>query len=104
MMATMQIPIAFALAALLLTGPAIAQDERRLSPAEVERILDEAARKRTAVQQPPARAIEGEVGVSVGTGGYRETFGTAVVPVGAEGAAIISIDSAQSRRNIRRRR
>lgn len=96
---------------MLVAGPALAADERRLSPAEVERILDTAAQKREApVAQPvakapaPARPIEGEVGVSIGSGGYREVFGTAIVPVGAEGVAIISIDAGESRREYRRRR
>ena len=52
----------------------------------------------------PRSPIEGEVGVSIGSGGYRELFGTAVVPVGAEGVAIISIGSAESRRHTRRKR
>jgi len=90
--------------AILLAAPAPIASERRLSPAEVERILEEAARKAAAVDRPPARVIEGEVGVSVGTGGFREVFGTAVVPVGSEGVAIISIDSGESRRDYKRRR
>lgn len=90
--------------ALLLAAPAIAQDTRRLSPAEVERILEEAARKRAAADKPPARMIEGEVGVSVGIGGYREVFGTAVVQVGKDGTAIISIGGEESDRRYRQRR
>lgn len=96
--------IAILLVALLLAAPAIAQDTRRLSPAEVERILEEAARKRAAADKPPVRVIEGEIGVSVGTGGYREVFGTAVVPVGKEGTAIISIGGEESDGRYRRRR
>ena len=98
----------------LLPAPALAADERRLSAAEVEQILDKAAQKRVAPtisaaapvakEKAPARPIEGEVGVAIGSGGYREVFGTAIVPVGAEGVAIISIDSAESRRHTRRRR
>ena len=95
----------------LLPAPALAADEHRLSAAEVERIFDQAAQKReTPVTKPvatipaPARPIEGEVGVSVGSGGYREVFGTAVVPVGQEGVAIVSFDAAESRREFRRRR
>lgn len=96
--------IAIIMVALLLAAPAVAQDTRRLTPAQVEQILEEAARKRAAAERPPARVIEGEVGVSVGTGGYRGVFGTAVVPVGKEGTAIISIDSEESDRRYRRRR
>ena len=76
-------------AAMLLAPTSIA-DERRLSPDEVQRILEDAARKASAADRPAPRAIEGEVGISVGTGGYREVFGTAVVPLGKNGTAIIS--------------
>ena len=92
------------IAAMLLAAPAPIADERRLSPAEVERILEEAARKRVAADKPPARVIEGEVGVTIGTGGTREVFGTAVVPVGNEATAIISIDAGESNRHTKRRR
>ena len=89
----------------LLPAPAFAADERRLSAAEVERILDAAAQKREAsAAKAPARPIDGEVGVSIGSGGTREMFGTAIVPVGEQGVAIISIDSAESNRNRSRKR
>lgn len=48
--------------------------------------------------------IEGEVEVSIGSGGFHEVFGTAVAPVGEDGVAIISLGSAESRRHTRRRR
>ena len=93
----------------LAPAPALAGDERRLSPAEVQQILDKAAQKREAttakaVAPAPARPIEGEVGMSIGSGGTREVFGTAVVPVGADGVAIISFDSVESDRQRHRRR
>ncbi len=91
-------------AAMLIAAPAPIADERRLSPAEVERILEEAAQRRLTADKAPPRVIEGEVGVSVGTGGTREVFGTAVVPVGKQGSAIISIDAGESDRRTRRRR
>jgi hypothetical protein len=93
--------------------PALAADERRLSPAEVEQVLERAAQKRQAPTLPilapvedeglPARPVQGEVGVSIGTGGLREVFGTAVVPLGEQGAAVISFESRQSHHNYRRR-
>ncbi len=89
--------------AMLLAAPAPSADERRLSPAEVERVIDQAAHKRAAADKPPLRVIDGEVGVTVGTGGYREVFGTAVV-VGDEGTAILSVERAETRRPARRRR
>ena len=81
-------------------------DERRLSESEIAKILEAAAEKReqnSAVTFPPARAIEGEVGVAVGSGGYRAVFGNAIVPVGTDGVAILSIESSDSSRNRRRR-
>lgn len=100
-------------AAVLLAVPAAAAEpaagERRLSPGEVEKILEAAAVKNAAAAKPAEalsqspRPIEGEVGVSIGSGGYRDVFGTAIVPVGAEGMAIISIDGAELRRDTRRR-
>ena len=42
--------------------------------------------------------------MTIGTGGTREVFGTAVVPIGNEATAIISIDAGESRHNPYRRR
>ena len=75
--------------------------ERRLSPEQIEAILAEAAKKREAAEvslgpeaaEPPARRqVHGEVGVAIGTGGYREVFGTAIYPMGDDGVAAISLD------------
>jgi len=74
--------------------------EVRLSDAEKERILEEAASSRrgppgtsieiaTDDRLPPA--IHGEVGFTVGTGGYRSAYGTAIVPLKDDGVAIISL-------------
>lgn len=73
-----------------------APSERRLSDAEIERVLDAAAAKREASEQAgdqPGRQVHGEVGVSIGTGGYRSVFGTAVVPVLSDGVAILSFET-----------
>jgi hypothetical protein len=98
----------------LLPSAAIASDERRLSPEEVQQVLDKAAQKREAPTLAVAaplteekalpRPIEGEIGVGIGTGGYREVFGTAAVPLGEDRVAIISFDNVQSHQNYRRRR
>ena len=94
------------LAAVLLSAPALAADPprpaiadaHRLSPADVQKILDAAAARRETVGDPEPRRIEGEMGVAIGTGGYREAFGTAVVPLGKDGTAIISFDTVDSNR------
>lgn len=98
------------IAALLMPAPAMAQasepapspaSERRLSPEQIEAVLAEAAKKREAadmqlgaeaVEQAPKPQVHGEVGVAIGTGGYREAFGTAIYPLGDDGVAAISLD------------
>lgn len=99
------------LAAALSAAPAFAADgpraaigdEHRLSPAEVQKILDQATARRDLAGDPEPRRIEGELGVAIGTGGYREAFGTAVVPLGQDGTAIISFDTVDSNRGRLRR-
>ena len=68
--------------------------EHRLSPAEIATVLDDAARRRELAEPseeklPPP--IQGEVGFSIGTGGYRSAYGTAVVPLPGKGVAILSL-------------
>ena len=116
----MRLPLICCLFAIVAAAPTIAADapraaigdEHRLSEAEVQRILDTAALRRQAlpvpvtqpdVADPPPRPIEGELGVGIGTGGYREAFGTAVVPLGQDGVAILSFDRVESHRGRRRR-
>ncbi len=75
--------------------------ERRLSPEQIETILEEAATKNRAadrVRMPdveleaPKPRVHGEVGVTIGTGGYREVYGSAIYPMGEDGIAAISLD------------
>lgn len=89
---------------LLAPGPVLAAadqappapampSERRLSPEQIEAVLDDAARKRELAAIPEDRlppAIHGEIGFTVGTGGYRSAYGTAVVPLSEDGVAILS--------------
>ena len=83
-----------------LSAPAIAAEdapasERRLSPEQVDKVLSEAARKREgAARQEPVTdsdsapmPVRGEVGFSIGTGGYRSAYGTAIVDLPGGGAA-----------------
>lgn len=105
-----------ALASLAIPAIAVAQtptpapstsDERRLTPKQIEAVLAEAAAKRAAeakrapaesaspttdADDKPARQVQGEVGFGIGTGGYRETYGTAIYPLGDDGVAAISLD------------
>jgi hypothetical protein len=98
------------IASLLMPAPALAQasgpatsplSERRLSPEQIEAVLAEAAKKREAavvradpdaIDPAPKPQVHGEVGFSIGTGGYREAFGTAIYPLGEDGVAAISLD------------
>ena len=72
-----------------------------LSPEQVEaakeagaarHARDAAARVQAA---PRDHAIHGEVGVSIGTGGYNEVFGTAIAPLGDNGLLALSIEKTQ---------
>lgn len=95
-------------AALAMPGVALAQDaapepaskssERRLSPEQIDAVLAAAAARREAAgvadQQAPSavRPIQGEVGFSIGTGGYRGIFGSTSVPLGEDGLAAFGFD------------
>jgi hypothetical protein len=108
------LPISLLASALLPLGPALAADgpaqsaspapaERRLSEAEVEKILDEAARRREAAplavepidpdEGKVGLPVHGEVGFAIGTGGYRSAYGTAVVPLANDGFAAFSFET-----------
>ena len=99
---------------LALAAPAIAQEspapaptpsEHRLTPQQVEQVLAEAAARRASAEKGIAPAVEtdsedleplhpiyGEVGFSIGTGGYRSAYGSALYPVGQDGFAAISLN------------
>jgi len=74
--------------------------EIRLSDEEKEKVLEAAAtRKREqpatvaeeVVPQPPQ--VHGEVGFTIGTGGYRSAYGGAYVSLGDDGFAAISAET-----------
>ena len=97
------------IAVLSLSAPAVGQQvtdtaanpsEIRLSPEQVEQVLAETAERRAAAERkalepegdgldlvPP---IYGELGLTIGTGGYRSAYGSAVFPMGEQGSAAIS--------------
>jgi hypothetical protein len=81
---------------------------QRLSDAQVEQVLAEAAAKREAAEVAalaPKPGIHGEVGVEVGTGGHRAAYGTAFVPLGSDGSgATVSFATSTGRDELRRRR
>jgi hypothetical protein len=77
----------------------------RLSDAEKADLLShgteasvDAARAGPGGPAGPARAIHGEVGALVGSHGTRAAYGTAAIPLGANGRAIVSFESSRSER------
>jgi hypothetical protein len=111
-----------ALAALIMiAAPAVASAETegtvvRLSAEDVEAAKEAAAKRNLAShfsgeQNAVANdkrnffgPVHGEVGFGIGTGGYREAFGTAVMPLGEDGLFAFSFDTVQfnDRRRVRR--
>ena len=92
-------------AAQAATDPAPASSEHRLSPEQVEAILAEAAAKReasekrapahietTGLEPLPPPQLHGEFGIGMGTGGYREIYGTGIYPMGVDGVAAVTFD------------
>ena len=96
------LPLTLPAAAAAQQPTAESSDERRLSPEQVEKILAEAAARREGTARPapeeaaeekaPPPQVHGEVGFAIGTGGYREAYGTAIYPLGNDGFAAISLD------------
>ena len=86
--------------------PALAGTARRLSPEQREAAIEAgAARSALGIDggNGPDRQIHGEVGVAIGTGGYRAAYGTAVVPLGDTGVAAVSVETDRSNYRWRRR-
>ena len=85
--------------------PAPLASEHRLTPEQIETVLAEVEAKRKASESRAATTIEiadleplpkpqlhGEFGIGMGTGGYREIFGTGIYPMGTGGVAAFSFD------------
>ena len=104
-----QVPLVFLLCAGLTANSAYAQpvtapitgEVRRLSPEEKEGILQGSDGQATDAFLNAARGgggsrqVHGEVGIMVGSGGARGFFGTALIPLGDRGSAIISIEKSE---------
>ncbi len=79
-----------------------APSEIRLSQAEIDQVLAEAAEKREARSQtieaePDKRRVHGEVGVEVGSDGYRSIYGTSALELSGGGVAIVSFQTSRGR-------
>lgn len=70
----------------------------RLSPAEKEVLLDAGTEESADRAQAQAMGgdsdrVHGEIGAMIGTGGARGVFGTAVIPLGENGTAVVSFEN-----------
>ena len=91
------------LAAVLAGGSVRAQTAPqvyRLSPEEVLRLQDSTARSASAFDaadapRPRDGRIHGEIGVGIGTGGYRSFSGVAEVPLGDSASALLAFETGQ---------
>ena len=88
------------LAAALAADPPLS-GERRLTAEQVQQVLDEAAARREAADATEEARhplpITGEVGVSVGTGGYRSAYGAASIGLGGGSWANVSVGGERGR-------
>ena len=89
----------FAIVALA-AAPATAGTIVSLSPAQVEAAKEAGAAHNArdaalGVEPVQDRAIHGEVGFAIGTGGYRAVEGTMVAPLGDNGVVALSFASEQ---------
>jgi len=93
----------FILIAALALAPTLAAAET-VTQWTPERI--EAAKEAAAVRNmksdasvvsgsPSDRGVHGEVGVAIGTGGYRSVFGAAALPLGQSGLFAFSFENSQ---------
>jgi hypothetical protein len=70
----------------------------RLTPQQQAEVLDSASEKAsdaTLTGGGGDRLIHGEIGAMIGTGGARGVFGTAAIPLGENGGAIISFEQSR---------
>ena len=102
---TMLVAAVIAAPSLGLAEAPAARSEIRLSQAEIDQVLADAARKREARPQevdaePQRRQVHGEVGFEVGSGGYRSVYGTTALELPDGGFAILSFQTGRSRRDV----
>ena len=108
------IPAALAAGMAIRPGAALAQatapadpaqageDVIRLPDAERQAIIDRqtpdsaaAARGEMVASERAALGIGGEIGAAIGSNGMRGAYGTAAIPLGAHGGAVVSFESSR---------
>lgn len=93
-----------ALFAALILAPTLAAAETvtQWTPDQIEAAKEAAAVRNMKAENQIAnsitrdRGIHGEMGVAVGTGGYTSIYGTAVMPLGQNGALALSFENTQN--------
>lgn len=88
--------IRFLAAAALFATAASASDVIALSPAERSAAIEAAAANGDDLPlNGSPRRIHGEVGMAIGSNGYRSLYGTTAIPLGQTGTAVISLATSQ---------
>ncbi|WP_293884385.1 hypothetical protein [Sphingomonas sp.] len=88
-------------AVMLVIAPSLARAETiTLTPEQAERAKEAGAARNAqdaALGLEPGRdkSIHGEMGVAIGTGGYRSMYGTAIVPLGDSATLGLSFEREQ---------
>jgi hypothetical protein len=91
----------FLLALMLVAAPTVAFADTITLTAEQAEAAKEAGASRNAedaargLEPGRDRAIHGEMGVGIGTGGYRSMYGTAIVPLGDNATLGLSFENEQ---------
>jgi hypothetical protein len=91
------------LLAALAFSPTIAAAETvtRWTPQQIEAAKEAAAVRNMKADNgvlngsPSDRRVHGEVGVAIGTGGYRSVLGSAAMPLGQNGVFAFSFENSQ---------
>lgn len=94
----------FTLLAVLALTPTFATAETvtRWTPERIEAAKEAAAVRNMNTDTnvvngtPTDRRVHGEMGVAIGTGGYRSIYGTAIAPLGNDGVFAFSFENTQS--------
>lgn len=92
------LPALLGLPLVLIAGAAQAADVYALTPQEKAAALQSGAaahRDGAGLSGGGALPIHGEFGAMIGTGGMRSAYGTAAIPIGQDGGAIISFESSR---------
>lgn len=94
--------LAFFAALMLVPTLATAETVTKWTPEQIEAAKEAAAVRNMKAENQiangiaPDRAFHGEMGVAIGTGGYSSIFGTAVMPLGRNGALALSFENTQN--------